>query len=70
MNTDGGGIRGLTTMANPHGNGDSILLLWASNGRTSSGQIKRLDPDRAYPARAQAPECDAAPPARCCQLLA
>ena len=40
-----GGIRGLTTIANPHGAGDSVLFLWAPNGRTSIGQIKRLDPD-------------------------
>jgi len=44
VNTDVGGIRGLTTIANPNGRGESILFLWAPNG-TSSGQIKRLDPD-------------------------
>ena len=44
VNTDVGGIRGLTTIANPNGPGQSILFLWAPNGR-SIGQIKRLDPD-------------------------
>jgi len=44
VNTDVGGIRGLTTIANPNGPGDSVLFMWAPNGR-SSGQIKRLDPD-------------------------
>jgi len=47
VNTDVGGIRGLTTIANPHGPGESVLFLWAPNGRTSIGQIKRLDPDGA-----------------------
>ncbi|NQU26247.1 MAG: hypothetical protein HQ567_33590 [Candidatus Nealsonbacteria bacterium] len=45
VNTDVGGIRGLTTVANPNGAGESILFLWAPNGRSSIGQIKRLDPD-------------------------
>ena len=40
-----GGIRGLTAIANPHGPGQSVLFLWAPNGRTSVGQIKRLNPD-------------------------
>lgn len=44
VNTDVGGIRGLTTIANPNGPGESILFLWAPNGR-SIGHIKRLDPD-------------------------
>ncbi len=44
VNTDVGGIRGLTTIANPNGAGESILFLWAPGGR-SIGQIKRLDPD-------------------------
>jgi hypothetical protein len=47
VNTDVGGIRGLTTIANPHGPGESVLFLWAPNGRTSIGQIKRLDPNGA-----------------------
>jgi len=44
VNTDVGGIRGLTTIANPNGAGRSILFMWAPGGR-STGQIKRLDPD-------------------------
>ena len=44
VNTDAGGIRGLTTIANPNGPGESILFLWAPGGR-SIGQVKRLDPD-------------------------
>jgi len=44
VNTDVGGIRGLTTIANPGGPGDSILFLWAPHGR-STGQVKRLDPE-------------------------
>lgn len=43
-NTDTGGIRGLTTIANPNGDGESVLLLWAPVGRSMS-RIKRLDPD-------------------------
>jgi poly(A) polymerase len=46
VNADVGGIRGLTTISNPNGAGESILFLWARNGRSSIGQIKRLDPDR------------------------
>jgi len=42
VNTDVGGIRGLTTIANPNGAGESILFLWAPDGR-SIGQVKRLD---------------------------
>lgn len=45
VNTDVGGIRGLTTITNPNGAGQSILFLWAPNGRSSIGQVKRLDPD-------------------------
>ncbi len=44
VNTDVGGVRGLTTIANPKGDGESILFIWAPNGG-SSGQVKRLDPD-------------------------
>jgi len=44
VNTDVGGLRGLTAIDNPSGPGQSILFLWAPNG-SSSGQIKRLDPD-------------------------
>lgn len=46
VNTDVGGIRGLTTIANPNGAGESLLFLWIPNGRSSS-QVKRLDPDGA-----------------------
>ena len=42
--TDVGGIRGLTTIENPKGNGHSLLFLWAPGDRSKS-QIKRLDPD-------------------------
>ena len=42
--TDVGGIRGLTTIENPTGEGRSLLFLWAPGDRSKS-QIKRLDPD-------------------------
>ena len=42
--TDIGGIRGLTTIQNPNGPGQSLLFLWAPAHRSQS-QIKRLDPD-------------------------
>lgn len=42
--TDVGGIRGLTSVANPNGSGESLLFLWAPGGRSKS-QLKRLDPD-------------------------
>jgi hypothetical protein len=41
-----GGIRGLTTIANPNGSGESLLLVWIPNGRSPS-RVKRLDPDGA-----------------------
>ncbi|MCH2364705.1 MAG: hypothetical protein MK479_09030, partial [Planctomycetes bacterium] len=41
--TDVGGIRGLTTISNPNGPGDSLLFLWAP-GHKSMSQVKRLDP--------------------------
>jgi len=44
VNTDIGGVRGLTVIPNPNGAGESLLFMWAPDGR-SSGQIKRLDPD-------------------------
>jgi len=44
VNTDVGGIRGLTVIDNPKGAGQSLLFLWAPNAG-SIGQIKRLDPD-------------------------
>jgi len=43
VNTDVGGIRGLTTIPCPNGAGESMLFLWAPRGR-APGQIKRLDP--------------------------
>lgn len=42
--TDVGGIRGLTTIENPVGPGESLLLLWAPGDRSRS-EVKRLDPD-------------------------
>ena len=42
--TDVGGIRGLTTIKNPNGKGDSLLFLWAPGNRSQS-QVKSLDPD-------------------------
>ncbi|MCH9033854.1 MAG: hypothetical protein IID42_05050, partial [Planctomycetes bacterium] len=42
--TDVGGIRGLTSIDNPNGPGESLLFLWAPGGRSTS-QVKRLDPD-------------------------
>lgn len=44
VDTDVGGIRGMTTIKNPNGSGESILFLWAPGGRSTS-QVKRLDPD-------------------------
>ena len=41
--TDVGGIRGLTTIKNPKGPGQSLLFLWAPGDR-SECQVKRLDP--------------------------
>jgi poly(A) polymerase len=59
VNTDVGGIRGLTTIANPNGAGESILFMWAPNSR-SIGQIKRLDPDGSggYTAHDEASMCN------------
>ena len=42
--TDVGGIRGLTSVANPNGTGDSLLFIWAPGDRSAS-EVKRLDPD-------------------------
>lgn len=42
--TDVGGIRGLSSIPNPNGKGDSLLFLWAP-GERSASQVKRLDPD-------------------------
>ncbi|MDB4711518.1 NIPSNAP family protein [Verrucomicrobiales bacterium] len=44
--TDVGGIRGLTTIKNPNGPGQSLLFLWAPGDR-SECQVKRMDPDGA-----------------------
>ena len=44
--TDVGGIRGLTTIKNPNGPGQSLLFLWAPGNR-SECQVKRIDPDGA-----------------------
>lgn len=41
--TDVGGIRGLTSVPNPDGRGESLLFLWAPGGRSAS-QVMRLDP--------------------------
>ena len=42
--TDVGGIRGLTRVENPNGEGDSLLFIWAP-GERSASEVKRLDPD-------------------------
>jgi hypothetical protein len=42
--TDVGGIRGLTVIDNPRGEGQSLLFLWAPGDRSKS-QVKRLDPN-------------------------
>ncbi len=42
--TDVGGIRGLTTIKNPNGPGDSLLFVWAPGNRSRS-EVTRLDPD-------------------------
>ena len=42
--TDVGGIRGLTAIKNPNGQGQSLLFVWAP-GERSQSQVKRLDPD-------------------------
>lgn len=44
VNADLGGIRGMTTIANPRGPGQSILFVWVPRGR-AAGQIIRLDPN-------------------------
>lgn len=43
-NTDMGGIRGLSAIPNPNGDGESIIFVWAPHGGSRS-QVKRLDPD-------------------------
>ena len=42
VNTDVGGIRGLTAIPNPNGAGESLLFVWTPHGR-ALGDIKRLD---------------------------
>ena len=39
-----GGIRGLSAIENPNGDGESLIFMWAPDGK-SNGEIKRLDPD-------------------------
>ncbi|MBT3199213.1 MAG: hypothetical protein HN350_04795 [Phycisphaerales bacterium] len=49
VNTDVGGIRGLSTIANPTGPGDSIIFVWTPRG-ACPGEIKRLDGPSLKPA--------------------
>jgi hypothetical protein len=42
VNTDVGGIRGLSTIKNPIGPGESLIFVWTPAGRCA-GEIKRLD---------------------------
>jgi hypothetical protein len=44
INSAVGGIRGLTTIPNPNGNGEALLLMWCPNSQ-SKGVIYRLEPD-------------------------
>lgn len=44
IDTDVGGVRGLTSVPNPNGKGESLLFAWAPGGRSTS-QVMRLDPD-------------------------
>lgn len=44
VNTEVGGIRGLSTIANPSGAGESMIFVWAPTGGSIS-EVKRLDPD-------------------------
>ena len=46
INSAVGGIRGLTTIPNPNGNDEALLLMWCPNGQ-SKGVIYRLEPDGA-----------------------
>jgi len=39
-----GGVRGLTAIPNPNGQGESLLFVWSASGKTR-GCIYRLDPD-------------------------
>ncbi len=49
VNTDVGGIRGLSTIANPMGPGESIIFVWTPRG-ACPGDIKRLDGPALKPA--------------------
>jgi poly(A) polymerase len=42
VNTDVGGIRGLSTISNPTGPGESLIFVWTPSG-ACRGDIKRLD---------------------------
>jgi len=44
INSAVGGIRGLSAISNPNGNGEALLLMWCPNGQ-SKGTIYRLEPD-------------------------
>jgi|TARA_B110000238_G_scaffold159698_1_gene173266 hypothetical protein len=44
INSAVGGIRGLTTIKNPNGSNEALLLMWCPNGQ-SSGIIYRLEPN-------------------------
>ena len=44
IDTDTGGVRGLTAIKNPNGTGESLLFVWAP-GDGSRCEVKRLDPD-------------------------
>ena len=44
INSAVGGIRGLTTIDNPSGTDEALLLMWCPNGQ-SKGTIYRLEPD-------------------------
>jgi len=45
MNATIGGIRGLSTVANPNGDGESLLYLWNSMNYQTNGRVRRLDVD-------------------------
>jgi hypothetical protein len=44
LNVEVGGIRGLSSIDNPNGDGQSLIFMWAPNVQ-SSGRVKRLDPN-------------------------
>ena len=44
INSAVGGIRGLTTISNPNGNNEALLLMWCPDGQ-SKGTIYRLEPN-------------------------